>query len=58
MIQQGGQKVGVSYTQLAVGLVWLEHVCVAFLLALGGLLVVGIRVWTRLPWGLGGLWWL
>ena len=49
-----GRVVGVSYTQLGLGLFWLEHLCwgVVWLGVVTGL--VAFRLFLRLPGELGG----
>jgi len=39
----------VSFTQLGLSMVWLEHVCFAILLFLCCFLLIGARVWLHLP---------
>jgi hypothetical protein len=46
----------VSFIQVAVGLLWLENLCMAFFLLLVGLAWVGLRVWSRMPIELGFGW--
>lgn len=37
-------QVGVSYLQVAVGMVWLEHTSTAVFFLFGGLVVLGCRI--------------
>jgi hypothetical protein len=46
----------VSYTQLSVGLLWLEHVGLALSFVCIGLLGLGLRVWAYLPPEFSGFW--
>jgi hypothetical protein len=51
-----GRTVGLSYTQLGVGLLWLEHVCYAVVSVCFTLGVATLRILTRTPGELG-FWW-
>lgn len=52
-----GRQLGVSYTQLGLGLLWLEHVFYAIFFLLVTLGVASVRLLTRTPGELG-FWWL
>ncbi len=51
-----GQTLRVSYTQLSLGLLWLEHVTVAVLVGYLGVGLSGARLFFRTPAEFG-LWW-
>ena len=56
LVSQLGGGRAVSYLQVGVGLVWLEHLGLALGGLCVGLAVVGLRVWARVPAELGAFW--